>query len=46
MGIIDTRENILAAEKVSVSAFCRRRLGVIMHKLKFAETMKEAVTFI
>lgn len=46
MGIIDTRENIQSAEKVSVSAFCRRRLGVIMHRLKFAETMKEAVTFI
>jgi U3 small nucleolar ribonucleoprotein protein IMP3 len=46
MGIIDTRENIQTAEKISVSSFCRRRLGVVMHRLKFAETMKEAVTFI
>mgnify|MGYP001023391578 CR=1 FL=1 len=36
MGVIDTRENIQAAEKVSVSAFCRRRLGTLIHQLKFA----------
>jgi U3 small nucleolar ribonucleoprotein protein IMP3 len=46
LGVLDTKDNIQNAEKISVSAFCRRRLGTIMHKLKYAETMKEAVTFI
>lgn len=46
MGIISNRENIQVAEKVAVSAFCRRRLAVMLCSLKFAETMREAVTFI
>lgn len=46
MGIITSRENIQVAEKISVSAFCRRRLAVMLCSLKFAETMKEAITFI
>ena len=31
---------------MSVSAFCRRRLAVVVHKLKMAESVKEAVMFI
>jgi U3 small nucleolar ribonucleoprotein protein IMP3 len=46
MGVITSRQGLGAAEKVNVSAFCRRRLPVIMHKLKMAETVKEAVMFI
>ena len=46
MGIINSKENIEVAEKVSVSAFCRRRLSVLLCSLKFSETMKEAITFI
>ena len=46
MGVITSRQGLSAAEKVNVSAFCRRRLPVIMHKLKMAETVKEAVMFI
>lgn len=46
MGILNSRENIEVAEKISVSAFCRRRLAVLLCSLKFSETMKEAVTFI
>jgi U3 small nucleolar ribonucleoprotein protein IMP3 len=46
MGVINSRENVEVAEKLSVSAFCRRRLAVLLCSLKFAETMKEAVTFI
>ncbi len=34
------------AEKISVSAFCRRRLPVVMVRLKMAESLKEATTFI
>ena len=46
MGIINSRENIQVAEKISVSAFCRRRLAVLLCSLKFSETMKESITFI
>ena len=34
------------AEKVSVSAFCRRRLPVILVRLKMAQSVKEAVSFV
>ena len=33
-------------EKVNVATFCRRRLPVVLHKLKMAETVKEAVMYI
>ena len=46
MGIINSRENIIATQKIPVSAFCRRRLAVLMQQLKFAETLKEATTYI
>jgi len=46
MGVITSRQGLSSAEKVNVSAFCRRRLPVIMQKLKMAETVKEAVMFI
>lgn len=46
MGLLPSRDNIEGAEKLSVSAFCRRRLAVMLCSLKFCETMKEAVTFI
>lgn len=32
--------------KVTVSAFCRRRLGVVMTRLRMAETVTAANTFI
>lgn len=46
MGLINSRENVTSAEKIAVSAFCRRRLPVVIQRLKFAETLKVAVTFI
>lgn len=36
MGIITTKDNILNCEKLAVSAFCRRRLPIVLCKLKFA----------
>lgn len=36
MGLINSKENIEVAEKVPVSAFCRRRLGVMLCNLKFS----------
>lgn len=36
MGVIPGRDNIENAEKLSVSAFCRRRLAVMLCSLKFS----------
>ncbi|CAK82240.1 unnamed protein product (macronuclear) [Paramecium tetraurelia] len=46
MGIITTKDNIQNCEKLAVSAFCRRRLPIVLCKLKFAQTPKEACTYI
>lgn len=46
MGLIDTASSLVKAEHIAASAFCRRRLPVVMVRMKFAETLKEAVTFI
>eukprot|EP01038_Epipyxis_sp_PR26KG_P013800 gene13800-18510_t len=46
MGIISSTANLSGVEKLSVSAFCRRRLPVVMVRLKMSETLKEATTFI
>lgn len=36
MGIISDKENLKAVEALPVSAFCRRRLPIVLCKLKFA----------
>lgn len=46
MGIIPIKEALDICEKVTVSAFCRRRLAVVMMRLKFAENLTEAVSLI
>eukprot|EP00268_Persea_americana_P052322 TRINITY_DN5853_c1_g1_i1.p1 TRINITY_DN5853_c1_g1~~TRINITY_DN5853_c1_g1_i1.p1 ORF type:complete len:183 (-),score=38.91 TRINITY_DN5853_c1_g1_i1:284-832(-) len=46
MGVIPTRKSLALCERLSVSAFCRRRLSTVLVKLKFAEHLKEAVTYI
>eukprot|EP00850_Spirogloea_muscicola_P002379 SM000009S23508 [mRNA] locus=s9:478764:480500:+ [translate_table: standard] len=46
MGIIPTKKSLALCDKLSTSSFCRRRLAVVMVRLKFAETMREAVTFV
>ncbi|KAJ1278623.1 hypothetical protein BS78_04G093100 [Paspalum vaginatum] len=46
MGVIPTKKTLLKCENLSASAFCRRRLATVMVKLKFAEHLKEAVTYI
>ncbi|CAI4039523.1 hypothetical protein SMKI_08G1910 [Saccharomyces mikatae IFO 1815] len=47
MGVMTTKSKISDLEnKVTVSAICRRRLPVIMHRLKMAETIQDAVKFI
>ncbi|KQJ85126.1 U3 small nucleolar ribonucleoprotein protein IMP3 [Brachypodium distachyon] len=46
MGVIPTKKSLVKCENLSVSSFCRRRLATVMVKLKFAEHLKEAVTYI
>ncbi|KAK1287739.1 hypothetical protein QJS10_CPB19g00915 [Acorus calamus] len=46
MGVIPTRKSLALCDKLSVSSFCRRRLSSILVRSKFAEYMKEAVTYI
>lgn len=46
MGVIPTKDSLVSCEKLSVSSFCRRRLSSVLVRLKFAEHLKEAVTYI
>lgn len=46
MGLIDTQKSLIKAEQISVSAMCRRRLPVVMVRLKMAENIRTAVTFV
>ena len=45
LGIIQSKR-LIACDKIAASTFCRRRLPVVLVRLKFAETMKEAVSLI
>ncbi|KAL1921880.1 uncharacterized protein VTP21DRAFT_10522 [Calcarisporiella thermophila] len=46
MGLITARKTFSQCDKITVSAFCRRRLPIVMCRLKMAETVKEAVTLV
>jgi len=46
MGSITSKKSLALCEKLTASSFCRRRLAVVMVRLKMAETVREAVTFI
>lgn len=46
LGLINSKQSLEVCEKLPVSSFCRRRLPIILQELKFAETNKEAITFI
>jgi|EP00161_Ancyromonas_sigmoides_P023586 U3 small nucleolar ribonucleoprotein protein IMP3 len=46
MGLIPTKKNLSQCERVTVSAFCRRRLPIVMVRLKMAENVREAVRFV
>ncbi|PPR81776.1 hypothetical protein GOBAR_AA38941 [Gossypium barbadense] len=45
MGVIPTRKSLALCDRLSVSSFCRRLSTVLVH-LKFAEHLKEAVTYV
>jgi U3 small nucleolar ribonucleoprotein protein IMP3 len=46
MGLIDTASSLVKCEHLPATAFARRRLPVVMVRMRMAETLKEAVTFI
>ncbi|XP_065875688.1 uncharacterized protein [Euphorbia lathyris] len=46
MGVIPSRKSLALCDRLSVSSFCRRRLCTILVRLKFAEHLKEAITYI
>ncbi|KAL6765911.1 hypothetical protein V8C86DRAFT_2451568 [Haematococcus lacustris] len=46
MGVLPMKKSLVQCEKLATAAFCRRRLAVVMVRLKMAETLKEACTFI
>ncbi|MEW5303108.1 MAG: hypothetical protein WDW36_005832 [Sanguina aurantia] len=46
MGVLATKKSLVQCDKLATASFCRRRLAVVMVRLKMAETMKEAVTFV
>jgi U3 small nucleolar ribonucleoprotein protein IMP3 len=46
MGLIPRKKNLESADKMTVSAFCRRRLPVVLMRLRMAENLKEAVTLV
>lgn len=45
LGIIQNKR-LLACDAIAASTLCRRRLPVVLVRLKFAETMREAVTLV
>lgn len=45
LGLIQ-QKRLLACERIAASTLCRRRLPVVLVRLKFAETMKEAVSIV
>ena len=46
MALINTTGSLATCDKITASSFCRRRLPVVMVRLKMAETLREAVTFV
>ncbi|XP_050227131.1 uncharacterized protein LOC126676858 [Mercurialis annua] len=46
MGVIPSRKSLALCDRLSVSSICRRRLATILTRLKFAEHLKEAITYI
>lgn len=45
LGVIQTKR-LQSCDKIAASTLCRRRLPVVLVRLKFAETMKEAVALV
>ena len=46
MGLLVSKKSLALCEKLSASAFCRRRLPVVMVKLRMAQAVKDAVKYV
>lgn len=46
MALINKTSSMAEADNITASSFCRRRLPVVMVRIKMAETLKQAITFI
>jgi U3 small nucleolar ribonucleoprotein protein IMP3 len=46
MGVIGSDVNLSQVSQIPASAFCRRRLPVVMARLKMAQSLTEATTYI
>jgi len=46
MGLISVKKSLAQCAKITASSFCRRRLPVVMVRMKYTETLKEAITFV
>ncbi|KAM4640906.1 U3 small nucleolar ribonucleoprotein IMP3 isoform 1-T1 [Discoglossus pictus] len=46
MGLIPTKQSLQLCQNVSASSFCRRRLPTMVVKLRMAQNLKTAITFI
>ncbi|XP_015284294.1 PREDICTED: U3 small nucleolar ribonucleoprotein protein IMP3, partial [Gekko japonicus] len=46
LGLVGSKRSLEQCERVSASAFCRRRLPSLLLKLRMAPHMKAAVTFV
>mmetsp|Transcript_6280 Transcript_6280/g.10361 ORF Transcript_6280/g.10361 Transcript_6280/m.10361 type:complete len:185 (-) Transcript_6280:149-703(-) len=46
MALIQEKKNLNSMQKLSVSAFCRRRLPVVMVRLNMADNLKEAISLV
>lgn len=45
-GVIPAKKSLAAVEKLSTASFARRRLAVVMVRLRMAETVRQAATFV
>ena len=45
-GAVPTRKSLALCDALSTSSFCRRRLAVVLVRLKMAETLTQAATFV
>ena len=46
MGVLPQKKSLVQVERLSTSAFCRRRLAVVMVRAKMCETVREAAAFV
>jgi U3 small nucleolar ribonucleoprotein protein IMP3 len=46
MGVLPSAKSLVQTESLSTSSFCRRRLAVVLVRLKMAQSVREAATFV